>query len=101
MYPTMPLNHEGRTLPIITLRQIDLPEVKTWDVNGEYYLIAKVKMIGKHDQMESDQKVDINKVEGDFQITSVRALGKEPLDLKSIEQKDWENTISAAMQGKL
>lgn len=103
MYPdeVMPM-HEGRMLPSITFRQSDLPQVLEWEVNNNYYLIVKVEMTGKRTMKNLDApNSDRNKIEGDFKILSVKALGREPLDLRKAEQKDWEETVAKALSGEL
>lgn len=100
-YNNMPMS-EGRELGYLTFRQIDLPEILQWEVNKEYYIIVKVEMTGNRVMKNLDApNSDRNKMEADFEIKSVRALGKEPLDLKTIERKDWENTVGKALSGEL
>lgn len=96
---SMPL-HERRELPHFNLREIDLPEVRAWEVNGEYYLVMKVKMTGKVDQKESEAKEDENKIEGEFEVRSIKALTDEPVDAKRLEQEDFEKVIARAKSGK-
>ena|SRR3990167_10208184 len=92
--------HEERQLPSFTLRQIDLPEVQTWLVNGEYYLILKVQMVGKRNRKDIEAKEDREKIEGDFQIMSIKALGDKPVDRKTLEQQDFEKVVAKAKSGQ-
>ena len=95
----MPI-HQGRTLPRVSFRQIDLPEISEWEVNSPHYLVVKVEMVGKNntDGMESPQ--DHKKLEADFRITNVRALGDEPVDAKSLESEDFERVVARAKSGR-
>ena len=99
MYDTAMPMHEGRILPSFTLREIDLPEVKVWKVNEEYYLIVKVKMTGKRDQRISEAPEDKNKVEGEFEVHSIKALGDKPVDVKTLQQEDFEKVKVKALSG--
>jgi len=100
MYPGPVPLHEERQLPMFTLRQIDLPEVGTWEVNGEYYLVMKVQMIGKRNRKDIEAKEDKQKIEGDFQIMSIKALGDKPVDRKTLEQQDFERVVAKAKSGE-
>jgi len=100
MYDSVMPMHETRVLPSFSLREIDLPEVRSWEVNGEYYLIVKVKMTGKRDQRVSEAKEDREKMEGDFEVHSIKALGDKPVDVKALEQEDFENVKAKALSGE-
>ena len=96
-----PMNmHEERELPQFTLRQIDLPEVIKMEVNEESYLIVKVKMIAKRNRQDIEAPEDKEKIEGDFQILSIKALGDKPVDRKTMEQQDFERVVAKAKSGK-
>ena len=86
--------HEGRELPSFSLRQIDLPEVMNWEVNGQYYLVIKVEMIGKHNNPDLPVKQEKSKIEGVFRMLNVKAVGDLPVDAKALEKKDFENTVA-------
>ena len=90
---TMPM-HGERELPYITLREIDLPGVLTWEVNSQHYLVVKVEMVGKRNVDVS--KGDRQKTEGDFQVLSIKALGDKPIDARSLERADFENVLAKA-----
>jgi len=96
---SMPM-HAERELPVFTLRQIDLPEVGYWEVNGDYYLIMKVQMIGKRNNRDLEAPEDKQKIEGDFQIKSIRALGDKPINRKTLEQQDFERVVAKAKSGQ-
>jgi len=95
----MPMETE-RELPQFTLRQIDLPEVLTWEINGKYYLVLKVEMTGKRNRRDIEATEDREKIEGDFQIMSIKALGDKPVDRKTLEQQAFEETVARAKSGK-
>lgn len=96
----MPM-HQGRELPRITLREIDLPEVKTWQVNGKYYVVMKVEMVGKRNRKDIEAPEDKEKIEGDFEILTVKALGEKPVDAKTLEQQHFEQTVADIRSGKI
>lgn len=96
---SMPM-HEGRQLPQFTLREIDLPEVRQWEVNDEYYIVMKVKMIGKRNQRESGFPADAQKIEGDFEMHSIKPLGEKPVDAKELEKQDFEDIRVKALSGQ-
>ena len=58
MYDEVMPMHQGRDLPQFTFRQIDLPEVESWEVNGQYYLVLKVQMIGKRNRKDIEALSD-------------------------------------------
>ncbi len=98
----IPVHQPGRQLPSFTLRQEDLPEVGTWEVNGKYYLVLKVEMTGKHNQKFSYDVEDHNdqvKIEGEFQVLNVKALGDKPVDAKTLENEDFKKVVAKARSG--
>ena len=99
-YP-MPMT-EGRQLPRFNLREIDMPEVKTWEVGEKYYIVMKVEMLAKHSgkEMGMMQGNDGSKVEGEFQMLSIKKLGIEPVDAKSLESKEFQNVINKVKSGE-
>jgi hypothetical protein len=89
---------QGRVLPNITLREIDLPEVKSWVVGGKYFLTVQVEMTGQRTMKNLDApNLDRNKIEGDFQILSLKML--DPEATKQEEQKAWEETVARNLSG--
>ena len=96
----MPI-HQGRELPRFTLRQIDLPEVGQWEVNGQYYLVMKVEMVGKHNRSDIEASEDRPKIEGVFEVHSIRALDDKPVDVKTIEREAFEQTVARAKAGEV
>lgn len=94
----MPM-HQERTLPQFTLREIDLPEVRTWEVNDDYYIVMKVKMIAQRNQRESGYPADAQKMEGDFEVLSIKPLGELPVDAKELERQDFEKIRVQALRG--
>lgn len=99
----MPI-HEGRELPTLYgLRQIDLPEIVSMEVGDQKYVVMKVEMVGKRSgkAMGLDDKSDQTKMEGDFQIHSIKVLGKEPVDAKSLESKEFQAVIAKIKSGEM
>ena len=94
----MPM-HQGRELPRLRLRQIDLPEILQWDLNGQYYIVLKVEMISKNNRKDIESSEDQGKLEADFQVLSVRALGDRPIDAKAIEREDFDLVVAKARSG--
>ena len=99
MYDSVMPMHEGRSLPQFTLRMADLPEIMKWEVNGEYYLVMRVKMTGKRSRADLDIKNEKTKIEGDFEVMSLKALGDKPIDAKTLEQKHFEQIVTKAKSG--
>lgn len=98
MYGEMPL-HEGRRLPQFTLREIDLHQVAQWEVGGEYYLVVKVEMIGKHNNNAMGSNADQSKIEGDFQMQAVKVLDKNT-NVDKVRQRDWEEKTARYLSGE-
>lgn len=91
--------HEGRELPIITLREIDLPEINKWEVGGEYYLVVKVEEIAMNNRKDMEApKSDKQKLEATFQILSVQELDDGQAEKR--RQKEWEHQVAKAMSGE-
>ena len=99
----MPVHAEGRVLPEIRFREEDLPSVKNWKVNGKYYLIVKVEMVGKQSAkaVGADDYTDREKIEGQFQILNVKPLGDNPVSADILKRKDFENKIADVRSGKM
>lgn len=91
--------HDGRVLPAFRLRQIDLPEILEWQVNGRYYLVLSVEMTGV-DNNKGLNMEDEHKLEATFQVLSVRAVGDKPIDAKALEKADFERTIAKVKSGE-
>jgi len=94
----MPIHPPERDLPRFTLAQEELPEVRKWMVNGKYYLVLKVEMVGKHNNkvVGADNSGDEGKLEGRFQVLSIKPLTDKPVDAKSLEREDFERVIAKA-----
>ena len=92
------IEHE---LPYFSLRQNDLPEILTWEVGGEYYVLMKVEMTALRERADLDSKLDKTMREGDFKVKSIKTIGKEPLDLKSIEKADFDNLVADVKSGRV
>ena len=95
----MPI-HEERELPKFSLRQIDMPDVREWEVGDQKYLIMKVEMVSKRSMKGLPEREDRAKVEGDFQVMNIRALGDEPVDAKTLASEDFERTVAKAKSGR-
>lgn len=89
----------GTELPYFTLRQIDLPDVREWEPGEQKYIIMKVEMVGKRVRKDLPSREDQNSVEGDFQMISIRPLGEEPIDAKTLESQDFERAVAKAKSG--
>lgn len=92
--------HQGRELPSFSLRQIDLPEILEWEVNGKYYLVLKVEMVGKRNRKDLEAPEDKQKIEADFQVQSIRSLGDKPVDASTLEKKEFEKVVAKARSGE-
>lgn len=92
--------HDDRTLPTFTLRQIDLPEILQWQVGGKYYVLMKVEMTGLRNMKELNSREDKSKVEADFQVQSIRAVGDKPIDPTVIEKKEFEDMVAKVKSGE-
>jgi hypothetical protein len=59
--------------PSLRINETDLPEIKNWNIDGEYTLTVKVKMtaISRHDY-DSPKKIW-----GTFDVESVKADGEQ------------------------
>lgn len=98
----MPMT-EGRQLPRITFREIDLPEVKTLEVGDKRYIVLKLEMIAKNSGQSLGlmNSNDGSKVEGDFQVLTTKMLGTEPVDAKSLESKEFNAVIAKIKSGEM
>ena len=92
--------HGERELPYFSLRQIDLPEILQWEVNGKYYVVMKVEMTALRNRSDLDSKDDKPKMEADFQVHSIRPVDHEPVDAKALERKDFEGLVGKIKSGK-
>ena len=97
---SMPM-HGELSLPTVSFTQVELPELVNWEVNGEYYLVLKVKQVATRNHSHLDSKEDRAMMEADFQITSIKALGREPFDANAAAKADFENTIAQVKLGRL
>ena len=92
--------HEGRELPEFSLREIDLPQIASWEVGGKYYLVIGVEMSGKRENKYSMStkaeapESDKVKLEGDFVMTSVQILPEE--EANKMEKEAFEGALARA-----
>lgn len=100
MYDEVPMQ-DSRILPTIHFDEMSLPEVKTWEVGGKYYLIIGVEMTSKH---EAKTYIDTNAsqsqknmIEGGFQVTSVQLLPEK--ESNKMERQAFENALANARSG--
>ncbi len=102
MIDEMPRPHSGRHLPSLTFKQEDIPGLKDWKVNSKHYLIIKVELVAKHNTkaMGINDLEDREKVEGTLQVLNVKPLGNEPVDAKTLEEKDFRKTVADVRSGK-
>lgn len=92
--------HGERQLPVITLRQEDLPEIPRWQIGGKYYIVMKVEMVAVDKQYYLPDKSDNGKLEARFEVESVRALDNKPVDIKTLEKKAWDKTVAKIKSGE-
>lgn len=93
----MPMT-EGRMLPSFSLREVDLPQIRQWEVNGKYYLIIEVEMLGKN-SMKDYEAPDSGreKIEGYFRMNSVKEL--PPKEANRQSKKAFEGALAKARGG--
>jgi len=96
---TMPMQGE-RQLPQFTLREIDLPDLVNWEVGQEYYIVMKVEMVGKRNRKDLSLRNDQVKIEGDFEMHSIKPLGNKPVDATQLEAEDFEKAKAEALAGQ-
>lgn len=96
----MPMKDKEREMPEFKLKQDELPELLTWKVGGKYYLVMKVEMTGL-EKCDNEVGNDSSKMEAEFEVLSVRALGDKPLDAKSIEREDFNRLVAKVRSGEL
>lgn len=93
---------EGRDLPFVTFREIDLPQVREWEVGGKYYVIVGLEMTGKRERKgtlpEGAPKSDESKIDGDFKMTSVQLLPEK--EANKMEREAFEKALADARSGK-
>lgn len=100
----MPMATMGRELPMICgLRQEDFPEIVSMEVGNQRYVVMKLEMVSKRSgkAMGLRDRNDMGKVEGDFQINSIKILGKEPVDAKSLESKEFQAVTAKVLSGQM
>jgi len=75
-YKSMDAAHEPM-YPRITFTENDLPEVRDWDVKGEYSITLKVRMVKKSTGRYPWLAKDTNKLTGTFEVREVGAEGEK------------------------
>lgn len=98
----MPMHVRGRDLPTFSLGQEELPEVRTWEVGGKYYLVVKVEMVEQSSakMVGADDSTDKGKLRGSFEMMSVKALGDIPVDAKTLEEEDHRRVVASVRSEK-
>ena len=97
----MPVPAEGRDMPSFSMGQEELPEVKYWEVGGKYYLVVKVEMVEQSNSKAygyNDSR-DKGKIQGRFKMLNIMALKNTPVDAKSLEEKDFKQTVAKVRSG--
>ena len=84
-------------LPEFTIRSNDLPEVVKWEVGDKYYVVMKIEMVGKRSRKEGNQTF----MEGDFKMHSIKTLGTEPVDAKTLEAKEFTSMVNKVKSGQM
>lgn len=94
---------QTRELPLLSLREEDMPDMVGMEVGGKRYLVIKVEMISKRSGKEYGMENKSNKtsLEGDFLIHSIKSLGTEPVDAKSLESKEFQAVINKVKSGQM
>jgi len=88
---------QGRELPVVNFREIDLPELRGWEIGGKYYLVLKVEMVEKRNNTLLDmERNDQSKLEATFKVTNVKALGKSQVDSKKLEKEEQDELYAKA-----
>lgn len=100
MIETMPMSL-GRELPEFHLRQEDLPDLLTWKVGGQYYIVMKVEMVGVEKMNNLPESSDHPKMEGRFIVHSMRALDDKPIDTKTLEKQEWDKMVAKVKSGEI
>ncbi len=95
---TMPM--QEHQLPQFTLRENDLPDLANWEVGQDYYIVMRVEMIAKRNRKDLTSKVDQVKIEGDFEMHSIKPLGNKPVDATELERQDFEKVKAEALAGQ-
>ena len=98
----MPMT-EGRELPVIQMREFDLPQIREWEIGSEHYVVVKVKLMEKRDNAIRDDmdETDKKRIEGVLKMQSVKVLDHKPVNLKSMAKADFNQAYVEAMtEGK-
>lgn len=99
----MPMPMDRQLPTLYGLRQEDLPEIVNMEVGDKRYVVLKVEMVAKRSgkAMDMVDKNDRTKMEGDFQVQSIKVLGKEPVDAKTLESKEFQAVIAKVLSGNM
>jgi hypothetical protein len=94
---------QGRELPIFSLRELDMPEVRQMEVGDKRYVVLKVEMIAKNSgrSLGYVEGNDSSKVEGEYRVLSIRALGHDPVDARTLESEEFNNVIAKVKSGEM
>lgn len=95
----MPM-HQGRDLPVFSMREVDLPDLKFWEVGSQHYILLKIEQTAKR-KAYSDAREDRNKLEATFKVISARSVGDEPISVKDIEAREFRDLKAKALAGEL
>lgn len=83
-------------------KEDELPQMLKWGIGEEYYLIVKVEMNSLKQAEGVTDKLDKSKLEGCFQVKSVKAVDDyKPIDLKAIQQREFLDLMAKAYNGNL
>jgi len=97
----MPMHNPDRELPRFRVRQEEVPGVRNWEVNSQHYFVVKVEMVSKNNTkaIGANDSPDKEKIEGEFQVLSIKALGDKPVNAKTLVREDFERVAAKARQG--
>jgi hypothetical protein len=98
----MPMT-QGRELPQFNIREIDMPDLATWEVGDKKYVVMKVEMVAKQSGNAYGFKEDVDKrsIEGTFRMLSLKTLGYETVDTKKLESAEFNKVMAKVMSGEM
>lgn len=96
---SMPMSNQ-RELPEIYINDIDLPDIASWGMNTEHYVVCKVILMGKDVCYPPEGSPDPPHLQGRIKLTSVRALGTDSVNSKILDEQAWSREKGRALSDK-
>ena len=87
----------GHDLPDIYFREIDFADFLDWPIGSEHYVICKVCLEGKEVNRPPAGTPEKPYMIGHLKIRSVRALGTEPINVKTLDEQAWSKAKGEAL----